>query len=58
MDIWKHGSKTTFLLHIKYPQHSRTEEDKYVEKYNVYFLKVRYKIFLKLTIKKSSLAIN
>jgi hypothetical protein len=58
VDIRKHGSKTIFLLHIKYPQHSRTEEDKYVGKDNVYFLKMRYKIFLKLTIKKSSLAIN
>lgn len=45
MDIWKHGSKTTFLLHIKHPQHSRTEENKYVGKYNVYFLKMRYKYF-------------
>jgi len=50
MDIWKYGSKTTFLLYIKY---SRTEEDKYVGKYNIYFLKMRYKIFLKLTIKKN-----
>lgn len=40
VDVWKHASKTTFLLHIKYPQQSRAEEDKCMGKDNVYFLKM------------------